>query len=188
VYFKDNHRAVDIELLLERHYDIQIDTVPLSFDHGIEAYLSISGSKIYIDTGLADSDSQENRYRFTLAEELAHKIIHEPIYADVKDAEDWIKIWKEIPDETFRRLDKNAKELAGIILMPEKEFWKRAIEIKCSLYGLYVINGKPSDEQKSQMMVEVRKILMDDFQVNEEPCRIRLGRIEKWEQKSLFDC
>lgn len=187
IFSKENPCEVDIELLLDKHYGIKIDLVPLKIENGIEAYASICGKKIYMDIGLADSDWQEKRYRFTLAEELAHIILHQEIYSDVESFADWEKVWNDIPEDIHEMLDKNAKELAGIILMPEREFIKRLLELREEFYEIYRVKGKPSNEQQSHIIADIRRRLIDDFNINEEPCRIRIIRIEMWKGKSIFE-
>jgi len=167
---------VDIELMLERE-GICIDAVPLKAEKGIEAWISLSARILYVDISLADTDWQERRYRFTLAEEYAHKILHQGIFAGATTPEEWIARWNKIPEELYLRLDRQAKELAGILLMPESEFTARMLELRDDFINI----GGPRRElaltEKARIVMNVLKSLVDDFNVNEEPCRIRFQRL-----------
>ncbi|MBI4668804.1 MAG: ImmA/IrrE family metallo-endopeptidase [Elusimicrobia bacterium] len=181
-----NQFEIDIERLIEKGYEIKIDTVPLKAEKGVQGCPAIGGGKIFIDIGLADNDSRERYYRFTLAEELSHIILHKDIYRNVRTVDDYLKIYDQIPDDAFYKLDKNAKELAGIILMPEKKFAKRMIEVRNALYVAQGIK-EPGIEQKSFLTHQIERQLMNDFNVSETPCKIRMDRIQMWLRKSLFE-
>lgn len=185
--YSENKYSVDIERTVEHLYRVRIDYVPLKAEYGVEAWASINEKKIYIDIGLADSDSSERRYRFTLAEELAHIILHAPIYKGITRFEEWQDIWESMDEDIHSKLDRNAKELAGIILMPEKIFWDRLLNLRNSFYRIYNVKDTPSDEQRSRITIDVVKRLMDDFSVNEGSCRIRIQRIEMWKNRSFFE-
>lgn len=175
IYSKANPCEVDIELMLEKH-GFQIDTVPLA-DLGVEAWSTPSNRVVYVDINLADRESQTRRYRMTLAEEFSHSILHRKIYEEVKNFDQWIGKWSQIPDDVYEKLDKNAKELAGIILMPEDTFLKQLVALRDKCCHSMLVGKHPTEEQKSRIVVDVTKSLMDDFNVNEEPCRIRISRL-----------
>ena len=179
---------VDIEYIIESGFGIKIEPVALKAEFKIEAFPSLAKNTIYVDIGSLDDERQERRYRFTLAEELAHIILHADIYKEVSTFEDYFKAERSIPDDLYRRLDNNAKELAGIILMPKHPFINRAIEIRdelCRLKGQDKQNL--TDIEKDITRNRIVKILMDDFNVNQEPCEIRLERIERGMQSFLFE-
>jgi len=72
-----------IEYIIESGFGIRIDPVPLKVQFAVEAFPAIGKNIIYVDIGLMDDERQERRYRFTLAEELAHIILHADIYKKV---------------------------------------------------------------------------------------------------------
>lgn len=86
---KDNpYYEVDIDRIVETHYNIRIEGAPLSWEHGLEGYPCLGGHKIFIDSNLMNDDKQDRRYRFTLAEEFAHIILHRDIWKDVNTPEE----------------------------------------------------------------------------------------------------
>ncbi|MBI5207763.1 MAG: ImmA/IrrE family metallo-endopeptidase [Candidatus Firestonebacteria bacterium] len=179
---------VDIDMIVEKYYEIKIESAPLKWEHGIEGYPCLSGRKIFIDSNLMNDDKQERRYRFTLTEEFAHIILHKDLWKDINAPDEWIKKFQELPDDIYKKLDNNAKELAGIILLPRYEFINRAIEIRNCICNTYKYNlQKLTELQKDEIKDKIIKILMDDFNVNSEPCEIRMERLERYMKQSLFE-
>ena len=185
---KDNpYYEVDIDGIVERCYDIRIEGAPLKWEHGVEGYPCLGGHKIFIDSGLMNDDRQERRYRFTLAEEFAHIILHKDIWRKVNTPEEWADAWKELPDDIHNKLDNNAKELAVIVLLPRYTFINRAVEIRdslCVTFGYKL--SQLSDIQKDEIRDAVIRALTDDFNVSSQPCEIRMERIERYLKQSLF--
>lgn len=83
-----------------------------------------SGKTIYIDSDLMDSDSQvdQRRYRFTLAEEWAHTLIHGDLFAACGSFEERISLNSELGEADAGMLEMQAKALAGALLMPKAYF------------------------------------------------------------------
>jgi len=186
---KDNpYYEVDIDNIVEVHYDIRIEGAPLRWEHGVEGYPCLGGHKIFIDSNLMNDDRQERRYRFTLAEEFAHIILHRDVWKDVSTPEEFADAWQKVPDDSLNRLENNARELAGIILLPRYPFINRAIEIRDGLYKTFGFNAETlSGEQKDEIRDSIIRVLMDDFNMNSQPCEIRLERIERYLKQTLFD-
>ena len=86
---KDNpYYEVDIDGIVEVHYDIRIEGTSLKWEFGIEGYPCLGGHKIFIDSTLMNDVRQERRYRFTLAEEFAHIILHQDVWKDINTADE----------------------------------------------------------------------------------------------------
>lgn len=119
---------VDVELILEK--DLNYHLIPfssLAHMHGIEAAVLFTSRVIYIDQYLLDH--KEHKCRFTIAEEIAHILLHKDVYKNCRRIEDVFKVNECITAEQHRKMERNAKYLAAAILMPEKSFRKRALEI-----------------------------------------------------------
>ena len=179
---------VDIDTIVEVYYDIRIESAALRWEHGVEGYPCLGGHKIFIDSNLMNDDKQERRYRFTLAEEFAHIVLHRDIWKDVNTAEEWADAWKKMPEQTHNKLENNAKELAGIMLLPRYAFINRAVEAKDALCKAFGYNAESlSNGRKDEIRDSAIRVLMDDFNVNSQPCEIRLERIERYFKQTLFD-
>jgi hypothetical protein len=113
---------VDIDYLIETLPGVQLDYYPaLMANHQILGMVCREADTdrylIFIDEGLADSESQRARYRMTVAEEYAHLLIHRPAIETVQGIEDFRALQK------FRKwyeCERNAKRLAAMILMPSQ--------------------------------------------------------------------
>jgi len=130
-YHDKKQLEVDIEYIAEAKLGWSIIPFSSLTDlHGIEA-CALRGKTIYIDQYLMDH--KERKYRFTIAEELAHVVLHEQIYEHCTSIEDHLDIYGEIKVEDYWRMDRNAKYLASAILLPAKVFEEKALEIYRSL-------------------------------------------------------
>lgn len=63
-----------------------------------------------------------NRYRFTLAHEIGHVILHKDIYAKYRFSfiEGYIKFIEELSEEDLRWLEWQAYAFAGLVLVPSE--------------------------------------------------------------------
>lgn len=162
---------IDIELILERDLDISIlPFSSLKTLHGIEAFITLSRKRIYVDPFLMDLDQNEKRYRFTLAEEASHAILHKDLFKNVWTPEDYIGLYDKLGGETYRWMDRNAKYLAGAILMPAPLFEEKAGEL---------FNRLKPDRFDSPMSMHVNVIeqLADLFQASQLSAGIRFQNL-----------
>lgn len=86
-----------------------------------EAYLAANGL-IFVDEGQYLNSTF--RWKFTLAEEIAHDLIHRPMFdglsgSAIQDAQE------SLTDSDYQLIERTAKELAGCILMPADTFRER---------------------------------------------------------------
>lgn len=111
---------VDIELLVESRDDAELDYFPgLSPNHGVlgAVFFDLDTKRflVVIDDRLADNDVQRSRYRMTVAEELAHIVLHGDVIRQMTDVNDFKRLqnhrdWKDI--------EGNARRFAAAVLMP----------------------------------------------------------------------
>lgn len=184
IFDKKNPTEVDIERTLEEKYQINIDILPLDEGRGVQAFLNLAEKTVYVDLGLSDLDYNEKRYRFTLAEELAHYHLHVGLFQNVKTVEDYIKLYNSIPEEDSSVFELNAKALAGMILMPEDLFIKQLVQHRDS--RLSVLGKEPGPEAMSLMVSEAQRELMDDFNVSEDAVRHRLRHVTILKKADFF--
>lgn len=110
---------VDIDLVVDTEPDVTLDVAPGLRDSCGAAGAVVAHPKegrftILIDERVADGNAAF--YRFTVAEEYAHLVLHRGMLAEVQDLEDVVRLHES--DAYYKVLDRNAKRLAGIILMP----------------------------------------------------------------------
>lgn len=110
---------VDIESLVDREPGVLLDILP-----GLQKLCGVAGlaryepdtdtMRVIIDAEVADHPS-DAFYRFTVAEEFAHVLLHRDLMAQVQTLEDLLALhaWRG-----YHEIDRNAKRLAAALLMP----------------------------------------------------------------------
>lgn len=110
---------VDIESLVDQEPGLLLDILP-----GLQEVSGVAGlaryepdtdtMRIIIDAEVADHPSA-SFYRFTVAEEFAHVLLHREIMTQVRTLEDLLALhaWR-----SYHEIDRNAKRLAAALLMP----------------------------------------------------------------------
>jgi hypothetical protein len=111
---------IDVELLIESRDDADLDYFPgLKPNHGVlgAVFFDLDTQRflVVVDDGLADSDSQRNRYRMTVAEELAHLVLHGDVIRQMSDVDDF-RTLQSHPD--WKKIEANARRFAAAVLMP----------------------------------------------------------------------
>lgn len=164
----DTHE-VDIELILEKCVGIRIlEFRSLKFLHGIEAYITLSRKTIYVDPFLMDLDVNEKRYRFTVAEEAAHSIIHRDLFIGVTTPEEYLALYDRLGGDVYRRMDKDAKRLAGAILTPLEPF--QALAAK---YFQEFVDNQPAEALHIKMIGKLAEV----FNVSQYSAAIRFEQL-----------
>ena len=113
----DDTFPVDVEAICD---DLGIGILPidgLSRTFRVDAFISSNFKSIYVDS--REFGRNSHRYRFSVAHELGHYVLHKKYCPEnVDDLKEWFKI--------FRRFINNYAEFqanyfAGSLLVPEKE-------------------------------------------------------------------
>lgn len=159
---------VDIELIIEDQLGWRIVALEgLMENYKIEAYVS-KGNTLYIDPYLIDW--QERRYRFTLAEEVSHFLIHKDIYKDCKNLEEHLERHEQITSEEYWRMERNAKYLASAILMPSDTFEKESI-------ALYEKIDRKKYKTNQDLLYKITLDLSNIFNVSDMTSKIRFKNL-----------
>ncbi len=167
-YHKAINFEVDIEFIIEEKLRWNIRGVnSLIENHGIEAFVT-KGKIIYIDSYLMNH--KERKYRFTLAEEVAHFILHHDIYITCNNLEEHLEVYDQITIGEYWRMDRNAKYLASAILMPAEAFEKRA-------FDLYKKINKERYKTNEAVLYKIALALSNDFNINDIATEIRFKNL-----------
>ena len=140
----------DIEMLIEKSGIIIEAIDDLRKDFSVKGLVAkdvkdVGRIKIFIDTRHYEEDTFE--YRFTLAEELAHILLHMDFYEGINDIEDYIKKYKSIDDENYRKYEQQARNLASFLLLPEKEFNDEVIDfIDANIEDYKIFNFQSAED------------------------------------------
>lgn len=111
---------VPIEKIIE--FNLKINIVPfnnLFKTYGINALISSDLKTIYVDEYLFTNINRS--YRFTLAHELGHLILHKDYFSqiNIKNLTDWKKFIISVDEKKYQRLEIQANHFAGQILVPQ---------------------------------------------------------------------
>lgn len=112
---------VNIERLIEFNYRMDIIPIPsLQTAYDIEGCSAYDFTKIYVDQYVYER--VYNRYRFTLAHELGHKILHQEYYNKLNFSRisDWANIVEQMDESDRSKMEYQAYMFAGMILVPKK--------------------------------------------------------------------
>lgn len=161
---------IDPELILEKIEDVDLDYWPrLAANHGIDGAVFFDVDdrtiRVFIDDVLADSERLKNRYRMTVAEELAHVLLHGDVIRGISSIDDFREIQRR-PD--WPDIERDAKRFAAAILMPGSRVTKEANRWYAQLVQVAGFN----DIEVIQKYLRNR--LATDFAVSTETMHIRL--------------
>jgi Zn-dependent peptidase ImmA (M78 family) len=110
---------LDVEAILEFVLDVGIIPIPgFQQNYSVEGSLSMDLKTVYVDEHVYRA--VETRYRFTLAHELGHILLHKSLYKDT-DANsfiDWKRAYRMISESSYFSLEKQAYDFAGLLLVP----------------------------------------------------------------------
>jgi len=125
-YNESGEIPVPIELIIDNRFEIDIVPTPgLHRGYDIDSYITSDFSAIHIDDYVYES--RPARYRFSLAHEISHYIIHKDVFAQLEFSN--IQGWKDavqgIPEREYGLLEFQANSLAGLILVPGSELETR---------------------------------------------------------------
>ncbi len=111
---------MDIERLILERFGMKIATfADLKSRWDTYAFINTTATVIFIDAGLMNEARFERKYRFTLAEELAHFLVHRDLFAQCRTIEARLRIEGLLDEQTRAFMESNAKALASAILMPK---------------------------------------------------------------------
>lgn len=110
---------VPIEEIVEFDLKIELSTeLGLKSECDCDGFITSDFSKIIIDDYIFNKF--EPRARFTIAHELAHKILHAEIYKnfEITDKNSYLRFQHSISEEDQKWLHRQAHDFAGCVLVP----------------------------------------------------------------------
>ncbi len=155
---------IDIERIVTDKVGFDVFPVPdLKRNFGVIAYVNTKRSIIFVDGYMYDNEDE--KLKFTLAEELAHYILHKDLLPPVETVEQHIERWKGLTQCDHHDLDRDAKYLAGALLMPRSIFLPRFNEFWRAL--------RATLQTDLQCLHQVQRLLREEFRVSEWPVLFR---------------
>jgi Zn-dependent peptidase ImmA (M78 family) len=143
-----------------------------------EAYVPAKPGYIFVDEDQYQKAVISFRWRFTIAEELAHILLHRPFF-EGKSTKQISQIRDGFSDDDYRIIEKNAKYLAGCILMPRTEFKAR--------FGHFAeIQSQKTSNRLHLLRYVVRQLSMD-FNISCYSVSLRALHLGLIDQEQLDD-
>ena len=109
---------VDVELIAERSLNLYLIPInDLRYLAQTEAFLSGDLKEMVYDPQIS-----ETRIRFSIAHEIGHYVLHRDIIKTLRPSsyEEWRLIQGEIPEALWARVEYQAREFAGRLLVPQQ--------------------------------------------------------------------
>jgi len=134
-YHPSQQIPVPIERIIE--FQLHLDIVPLP---GLEEAFEIVGftasslDEISVDQYVCEH--QPGRYRFTLAHEVGHVVLHAGLFKEhrFRGVDEWKRFVRAFPDLELNRLEWQAHSFAGLVLVPsdalQRELKSAAKQVK----------------------------------------------------------
>jgi uncharacterized protein DUF955 len=122
---------VDVELLIEQDLGVDIVPVPgLQRDFSVEGFTSSDFTTIHVDLDVLNN--VEVRYRFTLAHEVGHLVMHREFLSQwsIADLEDWGAFMRSVDPGEYSTMEIQGYLFGGALLMPEpllRPIWERQL-------------------------------------------------------------
>lgn len=116
---------VPIEHIIEFRFGIDIVPVPGLVNFDTVAYISHDLTEIRVDEFVYYH--RPNRYRFSLAHEVGHRVLHADVYRQIafSDVASWKRVMTNVISvEQHRYLEWHANSFAGLVLVPATELRK----------------------------------------------------------------
>lgn len=174
-YHPECNIPVPIEEIIE--FQLGINIVPLPGLHQVlevDGFTSSDLKTIFVDDFI--HSSRPGRYRFTLAHEIGHVVIHSNIYktAKIPTIQEWKKFINSIPIQTHRWLEYQAYAFGGLVLVTN-EHLQRLTE-KC--VKRIQKEGISLEENWDFAWECIKAQLAKDFEVSTQVIERRLGKDE----------
>jgi hypothetical protein len=169
---------VPIEEIVEFGLNLDIVPVPgLQNDFEVDAYLTSDLAEIRVDR--FTQEKRPNRYRFSLAHEVGHLLIHKDVFSQLtfSTITEWKSTIASIPEDQYGWIEWQAYCLAGLILVPR--------DALAPLLEDQLAKAKAAGINVRRMERDARKFIEDylgrnHFHVSREVIAKRIAKDSLW--------
>lgn len=165
---------VDIDEIAEFKLGIEIlPTTGIELFLDTDAYLTGDRKQIYIDKHIFRY--QEQRSRFSIAEEIGHSILHEKLYksTNIKPKEDFKEFHANLSTQDNDWYEFQAKSFAGLVLVPRNHLNKMFQETK----QMFLDEGHELGDIDNDLIVEsASNYICRRFNVSAMTTKIRIDK------------
>lgn len=164
---------VPIEEIVDVKMGINIFPFPRLYkDHGLNGFLSRDRTTIYVDE--LQYDQFNEKYRFTIAHELGHYILHKSCYENLpfKSPDEYVKWRLSITPEDISWFETHGDWFAGHVLVPTNRLEKICLKVVSKYQDKFLKFKTIPDEIWSYISNEVATY----FDVNPPVVEIRIKK------------
>jgi hypothetical protein len=170
-YHRSDEIPVPIEEIIEFDLGLEIRPIPgLRHRFGIDGSLTVDLQTIVVDAELLTR--WPRRYRFTLAHEIGHRILHPQQVQALGGGtrEEWKTAVRGIPPREYSWMEFQASEFAGHVLVPRHPLLERYQEAARRAER----GGIDLAELRDWSMSQVAGWIADHFDVSTDVVEVRL--------------
>jgi hypothetical protein len=186
-FFNEYHPSIEIPIPIEEIIELKIGLNIFPFprlfkDHALNGFLSRDLSTINVDD--YQYEQLNEKYRFTIAHELGHYILHKSFYEKLplfEEADDYIKWRLSIPREDITWFETHGDWFAEQVLVPTAPLENICREVVDKYKRIFTKMDTIPDDVWSYISNEVATF----FDVNPPVVEIRIKR-EKIPEKILI--
>ena len=154
-YHSQRTIPIPIEEIVEFQFEMDIVPEPGLHSHfDIDSYITADLQEIRIDEFVYES--RPGRYRFSLAHELGHRVLHKEVFAKLafQKISEWKKlIVSAIPEREYGYLEYQANSFAGLVLVPQTDLAEKYRDV-CSLIESHGISMQNDSEVAQNFIAE----------------------------------
>lgn len=168
---------VPIEQIVEFGFEIDVIPVPGLMDtHEIDASISSDLTTIYVDKFIYLK--RPNRYRFSLAHEIAHRVLHADIFRSLNfnTIAEWKQAIQAIPDSQRRFIELQAYCFAGLVLVPPDSLRTAFEKLEDVAAEAGILLEHPSDAERELAESHLARY----FQVSSAVISRRMNYDKRW--------
>lgn len=133
---------VKIEEIVEIGLKIRIIPIPgLMSEYGVDAQITSDFKSIYVDQ--KNYENNTNRFRFSLAHEIGHYVLHKGFYKNLKisNFSDVMNFVSTISEEEYSYLEVQANKFGNYLLLPREELSSVKINVLKEVRKKHDIGG-----------------------------------------------
>jgi Zn-dependent peptidase ImmA (M78 family) len=171
---------VPIEYIVEAHLHLDIIPVPnLLRDFDVDGYTSHDLTSIYVDESVFERSP--SRYRFTLAHEVGHIVLHKEYFRRLHfgSVTDWKHFLEDLDPNDHSKLEYQGYTFGGLVLVPPEHLRGRflaAMDTVNPLVEQARAKGLTRNQYADYAVAAMAEILKDAFQVSTDVMIRRIGK------------
>ncbi|MBU1207878.1 MAG: ImmA/IrrE family metallo-endopeptidase [Proteobacteria bacterium] len=178
---------IPIDEVIEFKYEIDIVPFPnLQRDFDIDGFISGDLSQIYVDDFVFNK--RPFRYRFTLAHEIGHLILHKDLIQSIRpnSVAEWEDFIIQVDPEAYEWVEWQAYTFGGLVLVPRKplkeDFIQQILSLKQKIMQAKLAE-LPRDSYKEYIIEAIAKNLIEKYEVSRD---VLIKRITKEVDKEVL--